>query len=108
MLRAAALTLAAVAAAGAGLAGEVKLLCDFEKESVAKWAEFRKKDDKSYTARCGGCYGCNFTATQGPATSGKWSLSHTFPARSDCRYMPGVRDGQHLPSRKLFSSGGRT
>ncbi len=85
-------------------AGEARTLTDFEKETVAKWAKFRKQTEKSYTARSGSCYGCNFSASQGPATSGRWALSKKFSARKECRYMPGVRDGQHLPSRKLFST----
>jgi hypothetical protein len=82
----------------------IRLLCDFEKESVAKFTKFKKESNNSYSVRVSGYYSCEFTATRGLATSGKWALSRTFPARKDCRYMPGVRDGQHLPSRKLFST----
>jgi hypothetical protein len=85
-------------------AGETRLLIDFEKDSVSKITKFRKASEKSYSVRLSGYYSCEFTATRGTATSGKWALSRTFPARKNCRYMPGVRDGQHLPSRMLFST----
>jgi hypothetical protein len=97
-------TIALLLAASCASAGEVRVLCDFEKEAVAKWVEFREQDGKSYTARSGGCYGCNFSADKGPATSGEWALSRKYPARGACRYMPGVRDGDHLIARKLFTT----
>ena len=95
--------MAGLLAAPAAPAG-VRVLCDFEKDSVAKWARFRRQAPGSYSARCSGCYGCNFTATIGPATSGQWALSARFAARGPCRYLPGVRDRHHLIARKLFST----
>ncbi|MFH1022303.1 MAG: sialidase family protein [Planctomycetota bacterium] len=92
-------------AAGAAEVGEVRVLCDFEKDSVAKLkVEYKRQEDALYQARISGCYGCNFTATKGPATSGEWALSEKFGACADVRWLPGLRDGSHLPSRKLFTT----
>lgn len=106
-------TLAILAALAAFCASsaEVHVLCDFEKESVVKWGKLRKPkgktslpEDKIYGFRGGGCYGCNFVATQGPVTSGKWARSAKFSGRKDAEYVPGIRDGHHMPNRKLFTT----
>ncbi|MFH1022576.1 MAG: sialidase family protein [Planctomycetota bacterium] len=84
-------------------AGEVRVLCDFEKEPVATWAKFYE-NERSPLPAGHYCVRGRFTASQtGPATSGKWALTASFgPLGAEARYWPGVREGLHVTGRKAY------